>query len=318
MTPPRSRSSPFPGWSLPAALLRVSVTLGALVVLGALFVASVQRSDLSGLKTQSSHVQHPLTGVRHLTLTLSPQLSHTLRLSSSGSGGLRAQLSASREDELRLQRAPLLSSTVFGTALGAVYNDPPGSLALKLSRRLREWPLMIQLDGQSGLPGTLALTLPQRLPLTLMLQRPADDSDLDLRYLSLERLNFVSDKGQLRATLPERGQPQLSVRSTSGDLNLTLPPGDTRTTLDARSESGNVTLNVPSSARVSLTVQFSGPSSSADVTLPASFQPISAPNRQSRRYLQPGRPAGPALTARLDLKNGSLIVNTLNANGVSP
>ncbi|GAA4017721.1 hypothetical protein GCM10022631_33080 [Deinococcus rubellus] len=292
----------------------MSVTLGALVVLGALFVTSVQRSDLGGLKIQSSHVQHPLTGVRHLTLTLSPQLSHSLQLSGSGSGSLHAQLSASHEDELRLQRAPLLS----GTAFGAVYRDPPSSLALKLSRRLREWPLIIQLGGQSSLSGTLTLSLPQRLPLTLMLQRPADDSDLDLRTLSLERLNFVSDKGQLRATLPQHGTPQLSVRSTSGDLNLTLPPGDAHTTLDAHSTSGNVTLNVPPSARVSLTVQFSGPSSSADVTLPASFQPLSAPSRQSRRYLQPGRPTGPILTARLDLTNGSLTVNALNANGVSP
>lgn len=288
------------------------------MLLGALFVASVQRRDLSGLKAQASQVQHPLTGVQHLTLTLSPQLGHSLRLSASNSGGLRAQLSASRKDDLRLERAPPPSGTATGPATGAVSSDPPGSLALKLSRRLRTWPLMIQLDGHSGLPGTLALTLPRRLPLTLVFQQPADDSDLDLRELGLERLTFVGGAGQLRATLPGRGQPQLSVRSTSGDLNLTLPPGDVHATLDARSESGNVTLNVPSSARVSLTVQFSGPSSSADVTLPPSFQQISSLDRQTRRYLQPGQPAGPALAARLDLKNGALTVNALSANGVSP
>jgi len=313
VTPPRS--SPFPHWSLPAALLRVSVTLGILTVLGGLFVASLHRSDLSALKAQSSRVQQPLTGVRRLSLTLAPQLGHTLRLGSAGNLGapaLSAQLSASRQDELRLRPAPTPSGTSSG-------GQPASSdLALVLSRHLRAWPLMIDLSSQSGLPGTLSLTLPRRVALNLDLQQPADDSDLDLRALNVEQLTFSAGNGALRASLPQHGTPQLDVRSTGGDLDLTLPPGDARTTLDASSESGNVTLNVPSSARISLTVTLSGPASPADLTLPENFRAVPAPNRQTRRYLQAGQPGGPVLTARLELAGGSLTVNALNTAGVSP
>lgn len=319
MTPPHPRSSPFPNWSLPAALLRVSVTLGILTVLGALFIASLQRSDLSALNTRSSRVQHPLTGVRRLSLTLPPDLSHTLRLVSAtgpGAPALSAQLSASRQDELRLRPALLPSGDASGNSPPG--GDLPGNLALTLSRTLREWPLVLQLDGQSGLPGTLTLTLPRRVPLSLNLQRPADDSDLDLRGLNVERLTFVGGSGALRATLPGHGTPQLNVRSENGDVSLTLPPGDARTSLMARSASGNVTLNVPSSARVSLTVRLGGQSSAADLTLPASFQPGPAPDRQTRSYLQVGQPGGPVLTARLELENGPLTVSVLSPDGVSP
>ena len=177
---------------------------------------------------------------------------------------------------------------------------------------------MLQLDAHGGLPGTLSLTLPRRVALNLDLQHPADDSDLDLRALNVEQLTFVGDNGSLRASLPQHGTPQLDVRSTGGDLTLTLPPGDARTTLDARSESGTVTLNVPPSARINLTVRLSGPSSPADLTLPDNFRAVPAPDRQTRRYLQAGQPGGPVLTARLDLAGGSLIVNALNATGVSP
>ncbi|WP_161881890.1 DUF4097 domain-containing protein [Deinococcus alpinitundrae] len=310
MTPPRS--SPFPHWSLPAALLRVSVTLGILTVLGGLFIASLQRHDLSLLSAQSSRVQQPLTGVRRLSLTLPPDLSHSLKLVSSSVPGLSAQLSASRQDELRLKPAPPLSED---TSSG---NNPTRDLALTLSRHLRAWPLVLQLDAHSGLPGTLRLALPRRVALTLDLQHPADDSDLDLRELNIEQLTFVGDNGALRASLPQHGTPQLDVRSTGGGLDLTLPPGDARTTLDATSESGNITLNVPPSAQINLTVTLSGPSSPADLTLPASFRAVPAQNRQARRYLQTGQPGGPVLTARLELAGGSLNVNALNTTGVSP
>ena len=281
-------------------------------MLGVLFVASLHRSDLSALNARSSRVQQPLTGVRRLSLTLPPDLSHSLKLVSSSAPGLSAQLSASRQDELRLRPALPPSKATPSS------NDPTRDLALTLSRHLRAWPLVLQLDAHSGLPGTLRLILPRHLPLTLDLQRPADDSDLDLRALNIEQLTFGGGNGALRASLPQHGTPQLDVRSSGGDLDLTLPPGDARTTLDTSSESGNVTLNVPSSARVSLMVTLGGPSSPDDLTLPASFLAVPAPNRQTRRYLQAGQPGGPVLTARFDLAGSSLTVNALNAAGVSP
>lgn len=300
----------LPSWSLAAALLRLSVTLGLLAVLGMGFVFSLKRVNLDQLLAQTSRVEQPLGAAEHLNLTLAPDLSQTLTLSASDSPRLSAELSASREGDLRLSPAPLPSSSYSRAA-------PPSQneVSLILKRSWRDLPPFVRLGTQNGLPGHLKVKVPTTVPLRLNVQQPADQTTLDLHDLNVERLIFSSARGQWNVTLPESGQPDLTFKTEGGVLTLKLPPGKAQLTLSATSVGGQLVLNVPPTARVKLTVKQLG---EAATQLPPSFQPLDSHevgrnSARIRTYLQAGHPDGPQLTATLSFTGGSLIIN-----GVSP
>ncbi len=299
LPPPGPRSSPFPRWSPAASLARLTITLGVLTLLGAALIGSLERVDVAQLQQRTSQVTQPLGSARHLHLTLDAEISQTLRLSGGEQAAMSARLSASRADEL------ILKPRLVG-----------GDLQLTLSRKLRELPLLISLDGASGLPGQLDVRVPPHIPLSLTLKGAAQGSLLDLHDLNLERLTFSGVNGSLRALLPERGAAQLSLTTTNGDLTIRLLGGSARLTLSAGSTNGAVTLRVPPSARVVLAVQ----GGAAALSLPSSFVLQPASDRRTRRYRQAGRAGGPRLSAQLTLTNGPLRVETAPdhlGNGVS-
>ncbi|AZI42589.1 hypothetical protein EHF33_07390 [Deinococcus psychrotolerans] len=307
-------NSALPAWPLSAALLRLSVTLGVLFLLGVGFVFSLKPVDLKQLEAQISRVERPLGAAERLSLTLAPDLSQTLMLSGSDAPGLSAELSASREGDLKLSAAPL-PNQLPSDRLPNSAQTPQKEVALTLSRTWRDWPLLIQLGGQNGLAGHLKVRVPRNVPLRLNVQQPADQTSLDLQRLNLERLTFSSARGQWNVTLPESGQPDLTFKTEDGVLKLILPEGTARSTLSATSVSGQLVLRVPLTARADLTVkQLSG----ATINLPPSFQELDSAgsgrdSARLRHYLQAGQPDGPQLTATLSLTGGSLTVK-----GVSP
>ncbi|TSA83698.1 hypothetical protein FNU79_11865 [Deinococcus detaillensis] len=307
-------NSALPAWPLSAALLRLSVTLGVLFLLGVGFVFSLKPVDLKQLEAQISRVEQPLGAAERLSLTLAPDLSQTLMLSGSDAPGLSAELSASREGDLKLSAAPLLNR-LPSDRLPNSAQTPQKEVALTLSRTWRDWPLLIQLGGQNGLAGHLKVKVPKDVPLRLNVQQPADQTSLDLQRLKLERLTFSSARGQWNVTLPESGQPDLTFKTEDGVLTLILPEGTAQSTLSAASVSGQTVLRVPLTARADLTVKQLG---GATINLPPSFRELDSAgsgrdSARVRHYLQEGQPDGPQLTATLSLTGGSLTVK-----GVSP
>lgn len=304
---------PLPAWSLPAALLRLSVTLGVLSVLGVGFVFSLKRVNLEQLQAQTSRVEQPLGTAERLNLTLAPNLSRALTFSGGNSISLSAELSASREGDLRLSAAPLPSH--LPSRLPSYAEPRPKEVWLTLHRAWRNLPPFIELGGQNGLPGNLKVRVPKTVPLRLNVQQPADQANLELQNLKVERVIFSSARGRWTVTLPSGGQPDLKFNTEGGDLTLNLPEGTAQTTLSATSVGGQILLRVPLTARVKLTIKTSN---TADLQLPPSFQELNAAesgrdSAQTRHYLQAGHPDGPQLTASLNLTGGSLTVK-----GVSP
>ncbi|WP_420596172.1 hypothetical protein [Deinococcus sp.] len=296
MTPPRS--SPLPPWSPSASALRLLVTLGLLAVVGTAFVGSVRRLDaqqVQRLQARSAQVRQPLDSAswaRVLDISVSPELGQTLGISAADAPEVSAQLSASREGDLMLEQ----------TRQGDV-------LKLRLAAAEGRLPLAIPLDGSSIWPGKLDIRLPTALPLRLSLTRVAESSVLDLRRVQLERLNYVGG-GSLNLTLPERGPSQTNLQSSGGVMTVTLLPGASRATLKATSKGGDLLLNVPASARVTLRLQLSASLSRTFSDLPKRFeyQPTGR-GSLTRIYIQRGQPGGSQLTADLKLDNGLLVVN---------
>ncbi|AWN23206.1 hypothetical protein DKM44_08185 [Deinococcus irradiatisoli] len=287
MTQQRPRTTPFPHWSLPAALLRISITIGLLTALIVAFFASLERRDVGQLAAGSVAVlTAPVGAAQRLNLTVAPNTSHTLQLRAAPD--FTARLTASRRGDLRLTPRP----------------SPAGERRWTLSRAVQGLPVLIQLDAQSGLPGALSLDVPGRVPLTLSLSRSADDTDLDLREVQLERLNVAASGGQLRATLPLRGQARLSLSGSGSRAALRLPPGTARLTLDARLSGGSLSLTLPPGAQVQLDVRSSG----APIPAPPGFEVSTLPDRRTRRYVQVGRAGGPRLSATLNLTDTTLIL----------
>ncbi len=289
MRPRRPRSALLPHGSLAAALLRISITLGLLSALIAALFASLERLDVRELAASSAAVvTQPLSSAQRLDLTVAPSTSHALQLSVGPA--FKARLTASRSGDLQLNARP----------------SPAGERHWTLSRTSQGLPVLIQLDAQSGLPGTLTLNVPSRIGLALTLNRSADETDLDLKDVRLERLNVTASGGQLRIMLPLRGQPHIALGGAGGDAALTLPSGTAHVKLDARLSGGTLTLRVPPGAQVQLDVL----DNAADplTAVAPGFEQTTLPDRRTRRYTRPGRSGEPQLSATLHLTDTSLTI----------
>ncbi|WP_293912373.1 hypothetical protein [Deinococcus sp.] len=307
------RASPFPRWAPAAAAGRLLLSLLALALLGVAFVYSLRPTDPHSVRDQAAQVETVLGEARRLDLRLPSELARHLKLVSrpaSRSAVFAARLTGSRPGALTVRRR---SSGAGPNSAG------PNSAGtrLDLRRALGELPTFIQIGAsstESGVPDTLSLSVPEGVPLSLWLTHSADDAALDLRRLDLEALNFTSDSGDLSATLPERGRPQLRVSTDTGHLELTVPPGPAQTNLVLSSGSGEVRLKLPPTAQVRLDLRLGDqdPSDPDEVNLPASlrFVTLIGKEGQVRRYVQTGRPGGPRLRATLTLGSGALSVQT--------
>ncbi|HET8985707.1 MAG TPA: hypothetical protein VFN03_08105 [Trueperaceae bacterium] len=172
----------------------------------------------------------------------------------------------------RVQDDSLLTAHFVGQPQGAVVSRL-GSLAA----------IEVRTATATGLPflgrGHWTIGLPTDVPIHLAVSSRSADSTVDLTRISLEELQLEVGSGQLSANLPGLGSVySADVSGGSGDMQMRIAPGasvdmnarfrsgttelfvgeGTDMRLELRAGSGSVTLDLPDTAPIRLSVEDDG------------------------------------------------------------
>jgi hypothetical protein len=175
----------------------------ATVVLGALFyTGTVRFPGIQGIQTHQ--IEQPLENANKAVVHLQPSVgSVTLRsaaITNLTEGTIKTGTSERLTQDFRVANETAyfdLESKQQSTTFGNIGNQD------------RSW----------------ALSLNNRVPLTLNIDSGVGRSDLDLRTLQLEKLELSSGVGELIVTLPEHGRYEASLDTGVGATTVNIPKG---------------------------------------------------------------------------------------------
>ncbi|UBV43344.1 DUF4097 domain-containing protein [Deinococcus taeanensis] len=243
-----------PSRPLAPTLQRMALGLGLSALGATLFWQGAPRSLTPGMSVQDTPLSVPLDGPLPLDLASSAALT----------------LEGDRVDVTVAPLEPGSAQVVRGRAHHRARNAIQADVARDGRRVTARVALSVQpinagviLNGPEGVQHTLDLALTRRIPLALTASTTSGMQILDLTPLRVQNLTLRSVSGDLALTLPQRETGPVSVTTGSGQVSVTGPAGSVPAALRVNTRSGSQALHLAGARTRDLSVG----SDSGDVRL---------------------------------------------------